>query len=184
MQSEKSAAGDPSWRARFERFLSGRAHSDPLYLSNRRWPQRLKLAAFIVTPGLILVALVLIASTDLFHLRHADPYAQPLAAASPPPAANQPSPDPALKAGGLEVVQIRIAREVTPPVVIGLVRNNTNRKIASAAITYYLADSNGSQMGSETTTVQNIEPHAGVSFRVPLKLANAELVFVRDVHPN
>jgi hypothetical protein len=173
-----------AFRDRFERFLSGRAPSDPLYLSNRTWKQKLVLASLIGVPLLILAALVAIGSTDVFRLNKADPYYHPIAEAPPNAAAPQPAPDPKLLAGDLEVVNIRILKDVVPPVVTGIVRNNTSRDVGSAEITYYLADEQGSLMGSESTSVQKIGPHASVAFRAPLKMEKAEYVLVRDVHPN
>lgn len=82
------------------------------------------------------------------------------------------------------MVNIRIARDVRPPVVTGTVRNNSNHKVASAEVSYYLANTQGSLVGTDTTGVANLAPHGSVSFRMPLKIAKAEYVIVRDVHPN
>ncbi len=171
-------------RDRFERFLSGRAPSDPLYLSNRTWKQKLVLASLIAVPLLVLTALVAIGSTDVFRLNKADPYYHAIAQAPPNAAAPQPAPDPRLGRAGLEVVNIRILKDVVPPVVTGMVRNNTNRDVPSAEVTYYLADERGSLIGSESTSVRKIGPHASVAFRVPLKMKKAEYALVRDVRPN
>ena len=84
----------------------------------------------------------------------------------------------------LDVVNLRIARDAHPPVVTGTVRNKTGRKINSAEVSYYFADTAGSLVGTDTTQVANVEPHGSVGFRMPLKIAKAEYVFVRDVHPN
>jgi hypothetical protein len=172
------------WRERFERFLSGRRPSDPLYLSNRSWQKELKLALLIVAPVAILVALIMISSVDLFHFHRSDPYEHPLAETPPTASSSKATPDPKLASRDLEVVNIRITRDVNPPVVTGLVRNNTDRKVASAAITYNLADDHGSLMGSETIRVQNLAPHSSISFQAPLKLVDAQFVIVRDVHLN
>jgi hypothetical protein len=84
----------------------------------------------------------------------------------------------------LEVVNIRIARDPHAAVVTGIVRNNTNRKVESAEVSYYLADTEGSLVGTDTTDVANVAPHGSVAFRMPLKIANAQYVIVRDVHLN
>jgi len=68
--------------------------------------------------------------------------------------------------------------------VTGIVRNNTNQKVDSAEVSYYLADTEGSLLGTDTTEVANVEPHGSVAFRMALKIAKAEYVLVRDVHPN
>jgi hypothetical protein len=39
-------------------------------------------------------------------------------------------------------------------------------------------------VGTDTTDVSNVEPHGSVTFRMPLKIAKAAYVIVRDVHLN
>ena len=182
MQAEKSR-GD-KLRERFDRFLSGRAPSDPLYLTNRNWKRKLALVSLIALPVLILVGLVTIGSADLFRFHKADAYDQPVAEAPPPAIASRPVPDPTLRDTNREVVNIRLVRDVDPPVVTGTVRNSTSQKVGSAEVSYYLADSQGSMIGSESTVVRNVPAHGSVIFRAPLKMAKAEYVLVREVHPN
>lgn len=181
---------DP-WRARFaplseriEIFLSGRAPADPLYLTNRTWQQKLKIASLVAAAALLLIALVTIGIADPFGFHKVDAYENAIAEA-PPPAVPQERPsDPILASEGLEVLNIRIARDAAPPVVTGTVRNNSNRKVASAEVSYYLANTKGSIVGTNSTGVANLEPHGSVSFHMPLKIAQASYVIVRDVHPN
>ena len=180
MQPEKS------WldhlRRRFERFLSGRAPTDPLYLTNRTWKQKLRLAALVGVPVLILGALVIVTSTNGLHFGNVNPYEHTLAEAPLP--APKHTPDPKLSPADLEVVDIRIAKDIDPPVVTGVVRNNTSRKIDSAEVTYYLADNNGSVIATQTTSVPDVGPHDSVSFKAPLKVAKAGYVLMRDVRAN
>ncbi|MGA2588771.1 MAG: FxLYD domain-containing protein [Bryobacteraceae bacterium] len=180
MQAEKS------WldhlRRRFERFLSGRAPSDPLYLTNRTWKQKLRLAAVIGVPVLVLGALVIVTSTNGLHFGTVNPYEHTLAEAALP--APKQTSDPKLAPADLEVINIRIAKDINPPVVTGTVRNNTSRKINSAEVTYYLADNSGSVIGTQTTSVPNVGPHDSVSFQAPLKMAEAGYVLMRDVRAN
>jgi len=171
-------------RARIEIFISGRAPDDPLYLTNRTWQQKLKIAALIAAPVLLLIALVTIGSTDLFRLHKVDhPYEHPPTEAPPPSVPEKHLPDPISDSMDLEVVNIRIARDAHPPVVTGTVRNKTGRKVDCAEVSYYLANTKGSLVGTDTTDVANVGPHASVNFRMVLKIADAEYVFVRDVHP-
>jgi hypothetical protein len=187
MPPEKVPLPELSWldrlRQRFERLLSGRAPTDPLYLTNRTWAQKLKVAGLIAVPILILGALVMIGATDMFHFSKADPYEHPLADAQPVPD-TKPTPDPKLTPTDLEVINIRIAKDENPPVVTGMVRNNTSQKVDSAEVSFYLADDRGSLMGTETTQVQGVGPHNTVTFRAPLKITNAQYVLVREVHSN
>jgi|ERR1700722_8982723 len=187
MQPEKPPLPERSWldrlRQRFDRFLSGRAQSDPLYLTNRTSAQKLKVVALIAAPFLILGALVLLGATGMFRSTKADPYERPPTEAPPAPVVKR-RPDPKLTPTDLEVVNIRIVTDENPPVVTGTIRNNTNQKVDSAEVSFDVADSRGSLMGSETTQVQNLGPHSSVTFRAPLKIANADYVSVREVHSN
>jgi hypothetical protein len=172
------------WRARVELLISGRAPDDPLYLTNRTWQQKVKLASLIAAPVLLLIALVTVGATDLFRFHKVDPYERPPAEAPVRALPQKRLPDPVLTPAGLEVVNIRIAREAKALVVTGVVRNNTNEKVDSAEVSYYLADTEGSLVGTDTTDVSNVQPHGSVAFRMPLKVAKAEYVIVRDVHAN
>ena len=169
---------------RMEIFISGRANSDPLYLTNRTWQQKVKIASLIVAPVLLLTALVAIGATNPFGFHKVEADQRPPAEVPPPAAPQRASSDPVSASTDLEVVNIRIARDVHPPEVTGTVRNRTDRKVDSAEVSYYLADAAGSMLGTDTTAVANVEPRGSVTFRMPLKIAKAEYVFVRDVHPN
>ena len=87
-------------RERMDLFISGRAPSDPFYLTNRTWRQKLKIASLIAAPVLLLIALVTIGATGRFRFHKVDPDERPPAEApapaeAPPPAAPQkPLPDP------------------------------------------------------------------------------------------
>jgi hypothetical protein len=170
-------------RERFETFLSGRAPTDPLYLTNRTWKQKLKLAGLIALPVLVLAVLIGIGSTDPFHLNKADPYEHPLKEVAPK-VASKPLPDPKLAPKDLDVINIRILTDVSPPVVTGIVRNNTGQDVESAEVSYYLADHNNSVIGTESTSVQNVRAHDSVTFRTSLKTVDAQYVLVRDVRTN
>jgi hypothetical protein len=171
-------------RARVEVLISGRPPDDPLYLTNRTWQDKAKTAALIAGPVLLLIALVTIGVTDLFRFHKVDPYDRPPAEAQVPIVPKKRLPDPILAPAPLEVVNIHIARDSHPPVVTGIVRNNTNDKVDSAEVSYYLADPEGSLLGTETTEVANVEPHGSVTFRMALKIDHAQYVIVRDVHLN
>ena len=177
-------------RQRIEILISGHAPSDPLYLTNRTWQQKLKAAALIVVPVLLVIVLVTAGATYRLRSDKVDPNAPAIAEAPAPvpdasPAAVQkPSFDAITASTDLEVVNLRIARDSHPPAVTGTVRNKTGRKVESAEVSYYFADTAGSLVGTEKTIVANVEPHGSVAFRMPLKTAKAEYVFVRDVHPN
>ena len=177
-------------RERIEIFISGRPAADPLYLTNRTWLQKLKLGSLIAAPVLLLIILGTIGAANRLRVDKVDPYehpaveAAPAAEAPPPPATQKPLPDAISASTELEVVNMRIARDARPPMVTGMVRNKTDRKVESAEVSYYLSDAAGSLVGTDKTEVANVEPHGSVAFRMPLKAAKAEYVFVRDVHPD
>jgi hypothetical protein len=171
-------------RARIEIFVSGRAPDDPFYLTNRTWQQKLKIVALIATPVLLLMVVLTAAATNLFRFHDVDPYEHPLAETTVPAVSKKRLPDPIVAPADLEVINIRIAKDAKPPAVTGVVRNNTNQKVDSAEVSYYLADTEGSLVGTDTTDVENVEPHGSVSFRMPLKIGKAAYVIVRDVHLN
>ena len=177
-------AGVRRW---FDNFLSGPTPSDPLYLSNRTWQQKLRLGALIGAPVLVVLLVMVISATDLLHWRRSNPYEHAAAEqnSETPAGRTQPAPpvrDPAAQA--LEVSNLRIVRGVEPPVVTGEFRNNTGRSVHSAEITYLLADNNGSVLATESTQVQEVGPHRMVTFRAPLKLSQADYVVMRDVREN
>jgi|SRR5450755_1572227 hypothetical protein len=171
-------------RARVEIFISGPPPDDPLYLSNRSWQQKLKVGTLLAAPVLLLGALVAIGATDLFRFHKTDPYEHTSVEAQGPAVPQKRLPEPVLASSDLEVVNIRIAREARQAVVTGVVRNNTNRKVESAVVSYYLADTNGGLVGTDTTGVSNVGPHSSVVFRMPLKIAKAQYVMIREVHAN
>lgn len=176
-------------RQRVETLISGHAPSDPLYLTNRTWQQKLKTAALIVVPILLVFVLVTAAANYRLRSDNVDPNAIPVAEAPPPaatpsPANQKTSLDAVTSSAELDVVNLHILKDTHPPVVTGTVRNKTGRKIESAEVSYYFADHAGSLVGTEKAVVANVQPHGSVAFRMPLKTAGADYVFVRDVHPN
>lgn len=179
-----------SLRRRIELLISGSPPSDPLYLTNRTWQQKLKFGSLIVVPVLLLIALVAAGATYRFRSSQVDPFQfSPGDDRAPDPAPRasarrKASLDPVIASPDLDVVNIRITRDGHSPMVTGMVRNKSGRKIESAEISYYLADRAGNLVGVDRATVANLGPHGGAMFRMPLKSATAEYVFARDAHPN
>ena len=102
--------------ARIERFISGRAPEDPLYLTNRSWQQKAKVAAVIAVPVLVLAILFTAAATDLFRFHKVNPFEHPLTEVQAPVAVPlKHVPDPVLSRGDLEVINIRITKDAHPP---------------------------------------------------------------------
>jgi hypothetical protein len=184
MPEQRFTATPRAWlagvRQRFDSFLAGAPPSDPLYLSNRTWKQKLLLAALIGSPVVLVLLLVIAGSTDMLRFHKVNPYQH----AAAPAATKAPEPHVVPAGEALEVTNLRIARDVQPPVVTGEVRNNTDHAVHSAEITYLLADNNGSVLATESTHVQDVGPHGVVTFQAPLKSSHADYVVVRDVRAN
>jgi hypothetical protein len=185
MPEQRDTAAPRAWlagvRQRLDAFLSGAPPSDPLYLSNRTWTQKLRPVALIGIPVLIMALVIVAAATDSLHLRRANPYDRP-AAAEPVPTAPETAVESSPQA--LEVSNLHIARDVHPPVVTGEFRNNTDHPVHSAEITYFVADNNGSVLATESAQVLEVGPHRVVTFRAPLKSSQADYVLVREVRAN
>jgi len=81
----------------------------------------------------------------------------------------------------VDVADIEIVRDANPPVVSGVVRNNTGQELRSAEVTYELVAADGSLLSADTADVTGLKPHSSASFRVPLKSPQAEFIIVRDV---
>jgi len=168
-------------RQRFEKFLSGSRPADPLYLSNRTWKDKLRPAAWIAGPVALLIVLMVIGF--LPHSRPADSLEHALNETIPA-LAEEPSPAPKLTPKDFEVVDLRILRDQNPPMIAGLVRNNTNRSVSSVEVSYYLAAADGSKLATERMAVQNLQPHQSVPFQAPLTVDKAEYALVREVRQN
>src|ERR1700683_5391654 len=78
-------------RQRVETLISGHAPSDPLYLTNRTWQQKLKTAALIVVPILLVIVLVTAAANYRLRSDNVDPNAIPIAEAPLPAATPSPA---------------------------------------------------------------------------------------------
>ena len=168
-------------RARVEALISGRAPDDPLYLTNRSWKHKLIAGAVVGVPILVLLAVVLLATTNVFRTHDDNPYERPVAETQAPAIPVRHLPDPTIAPSDLEVVNIHIVHTAHPATVTGELRNNTGRKVDSAEISLYLADADGSLLGSDSLDVENVAPHASTAFHLALKQPNAEYVIVRNV---
>jgi len=168
------------WLARLggavENFLSpGPAPTDPLYLSNRTFAQRIMPAVKLVIP-LLLVAGALVwwyrgthHSTDGQSTR-----AELLAKVMPEIAKLNLPPN-----RDVDIPSVSVDR--SGPALVGTVRNNTTHTMKNVEILCDLTDSRGSQLGFVTAQVENLAPQSQTGFRVPIAQTKASLVLVRDI---
>ena len=174
-----------SWLARIrrslDRVLAGPAPADPFCVSNRTLGRKVWLACLLVSPLLILAGLLFLGLANFPRAGTLDAYDKVKTPESVSAGSLPASP---LHQADLEVLKISIVKDVKPPLIIGVVRNNTGKRVESARISYLLSDEKGSQIGIEVTRVANLGPHDSVTFRTPLQAAQADAVQVREVRAN
>ena len=176
---------DRAWLAALRRGLDrmlggGAAPDDPLYLSNRTWGQKLRLAAIICAPVLVIIILVALVATYVLPAPDKRPAKVPpaqVAAKTLPDLTGLKLPEKA----ELEVVEVQLQAGLDPPVLTGAVRNKSARRYQSAEVAFALTDRDGSQVGAATTKVHNVEPYGLVRFQIPLKPKNVAYALVTDV---
>jgi hypothetical protein len=165
---------------KIELFLSGGQSSDPLYLSNRTWKQKLRLPLLVAAPTLLLFCALALIFTNVYS-----PKAAPPKEVSPREVMKRLLPDLEntvhLDAHpDSEVGELRVLHDGAPRVT-GFLKNKTNRLI-SVEIDLDFLDVNGSRVGSITERVDNAQPNASTPFEFPAGNSAAEIAFVRKIH--
>ncbi len=164
-------------RGPVERLISGPAISDPLYLTNRTFLQKLRSWSLIAIPCLILAGAVAVALSVL------DPPAPP--PAKEPTAAEitaklLPNMDKDIKlapASDVQVLEVRV--EGTQ--LVGSVKNTTEHPIASVELIVDLTTAGGSQVGAVSAFVDKLPPSGRKNFQIPIKQRNAAFALVREI---
>ncbi len=164
---------------RFERFLAGRAPTDPLYLSRRTWKQKLRLGLAIGAPCFLLLAALAVAMTNLLPKETAPPR-------EPTPAEIVakllPDLDKTVKLEvnrDAEVVEVHASKGQGAQVT-GLIRNRTDRPL-SVELVLELTDEAGSRLGAIEGRIEKIPPKNTIPFQFPAKETNAAFALVREV---
>jgi hypothetical protein len=163
------------------RVLSRPAPSDPLYLSNRTFDQRVKLWLAIAVPCLILAGVTALGLSHFFQAKLPGPAPEPSAAVLA--AKLLPNVDKTLKIEVNQDVQVLEAHVELEggAKLTGTARNNTDHLIHTAKIVFNLTDQGGSQVGAVSAQVENLAPNATVRFQVPIEQTNAAFALVREV---
>ena len=164
-----------------ERFLSGGANNDPLYLTNRTTNQKVFLWALIGIPCLLLLIGIGVTTSNLLDPPEAKPVkeltAKELAAKMLPDMARDiklPSnPD-------VQVMEISVQRGGAPRLA-GIVHNNTSHDIAVVDLVIDLTDESGTQLGGVSGTVEKVPAHSNKNFQFPIKQKDAAFALVRDI---
>jgi hypothetical protein len=168
-------------RDKIERFLSGgRPPSDPLYLSNRTWLQKLRLAFGIALPLVVLLGALALVFTNVFApARPApkEPTAKEILAKLLPDLENTVQIDTYKDA---EFLQLHVRRS-GPPALVGLLRNKTSH-VVSVEFSVYLANIEGGHVGTVTERVDKAPPGETVPFEFPLGDSDAFKALVLSAH--
>jgi hypothetical protein len=168
-------------RARIDRFImGGPPPSDPLYLTNRTWEQKLRAWTVVAVPLLIVGGGI---ALTLSHYL-GPPAPKPIAELSPAEVAARVLPnikDIKVESNhSLDVVEASIQRSGGVRIV-GKVKNTTDHEIAHAEISCDLTDAQGTALGSISVPIENIPPAAIKSFDLPVKQSSAQFALIREV---
>jgi hypothetical protein len=162
-----------------ERLISGGpAPTDPLYLTNRTWGQKLRSWSLIGIPCLILFGGIAITLSSFLD-PPAPPPVKELTAAEIT-AKLLPNMDRDFKLAPPSVVQVIEAR-VDGTHVVGKVKNTSSKAIAAAELVIDLTDAGGSQVGAVSAVVEKIPPSGTRDFEISIKQHNAATALVREV---
>jgi len=164
-----------------ERVLFRPAPSDPLYLSNRTFDQKVKVALTIAVPCLIVVGVTALGLSHFFQAKGPGPAAEISGAELAKKLL--PNMDTSIKIEvnkDVQVLDAHVEREGGMKVV-GTVKNNTDRLIHTAEIVLNLTDTMGSQLGAVSARVDNLAPNATVNFQTPIEQTEAAFALVRDI---
>jgi hypothetical protein len=168
-----------------ERFLSGGAVADPLYISNRTIGQRIRMALLVGIPAVAVAALVVWGMSTYFESRgssgaasHTDDAARAVTAKLLPNIEKNFTTD---YSRDVNIVEAAISTG-NERILFGKIRNNTDRVVQVAEAVFELTNDDGSELGGVVVTVRNIAPKATAPFKLALTQRNARSVMVRELH--
>jgi hypothetical protein len=165
-----------------DRILSRPAPSDPLYLTNRTFGQKMKLALLIAVPCLILAGGVLLLLSNIFQANGPGPAPEPSAAVlAAKLLPNLPKTIDIQVNKDVQVMEAHVEREGGMRAT-GTVKNNTGRQIHTTEIILNLTDEAGSHLGAVSAKVDNLAPNATAKFQVPIEQKDAAFALVREVY--
>lgn len=169
-----------SLRDKIELFLSGgRAPSDPFYLSNRTWKQKLRLALVIATPTALLVFALALVFTNVYAPKAAPPKevsAAEMMAKLLPDLEKTANVDTYKDA---EIAELRVLRDGAPRIA-GILKNKTDRVI-SVEFDLDLTNLDGSRVGTATERVEKAPALSSLPFEFPVHNPEVAYALVRKV---
>ena len=155
---------------------------DPLYLSNRTLGQKLRVAAWIALPCVLLIGFLALSLSGYFRGKQ-NPYPKELTPAQVASkmlqGIDQHLSLPANR--DLDVMDIHITHDGVTTVA-GTVKNNTGHAITSAEVIFDLTDARGSRMGAVSARINSLEPQGSATFAFPVEQQAAAAAVVREIH--
>ena len=174
-------------RDKIELFLNGGQQSDPLYLSNRTWKQKLRPALLIAIPAVLVFGALALVACLFAVVAGAAPKAAPPKEVSAAEILAKLLPD-LQKTSGInaykdaEIVELRVAPGAAPRIV-GAIRNKTDRVISvefELDLVKRVGD-NATRVGGAIGRVDKAPPNASVPFDFPAGNPEAESATVRKI---
>jgi hypothetical protein len=169
----------PLWVS-LDKFLSGGARGEPLYLSNRTTPQKLRSWLAIGVPCLVLAGFLAFGLTRRGGAKVVQP-SEP----TPAQVAAKMLPDYTktldLNAGRAVFVDEVEVEQSEPRKVIGVARNISDHEVVSADVVCELENRRGSRLGGVTVHVSDLAPHSTKRFQVEIAQATATFAIVREI---
>jgi hypothetical protein len=166
-----------------ERFLSGGpAPSDPLYLTNRSTASKLKGAAIIGIPVLLLAGGLYGVLTNSFDFGAPKPVHEVTAAEAAAKLLPHMDRDIRIETNhDVGVLEVHI-EDGSPKTLVGSLKNNTDHEIGMAEAVFDVTDLGGSQLGAVSTRVEHLKARGTSNFRFPIQQRHAVFALVREVH--
>jgi len=169
---------------RIEHFVAGSAPSDPLYLTNRTFGQKVRMGLLIGAPVIAVAGLVALALGSFFDSPPVQKAAVTKPAAGELTAKVLPHLEKDFKSESdrqVEVTEATVSRG-SDSAITGKIRNNTDQAVAMADVVFDVTDDEGSALGAVSVRVESIAARATVPFRKPIEQRTARLALVREVH--
>jgi hypothetical protein len=168
-------------RGPVERFLAGGvAPTDPLYLTNRTFGQKLRTAVVVSIPCLIVVGLVALGVRSYFSVSE-----KPVRDLTAAELKEKILPNLAQNIHiatnhDLEVTEARVERG-QPTMVLGAVKNNTDHAIENARVVFDLTSNTGARLGAVAADIARVDAKSTAPFRIAVEQDTAAYALVREV---
>ncbi len=165
-QGKRSSSRFKAW---VNRLISGKAPSDPLYLSNRSMWDRLW--PWIAAAAFFTVMLV--------GWRMAVPHRQPVAPVLLPDSKIAGASFPRFASSKLEVLGVEVLADGSK--LVGAVRNKTGQTIARGRLSFELQDGDGQYTGATEMDLRQIPPGKITKFELPIRQEDTRVVLVTGI---